>query len=75
MQQTEVWLNGKLITTHYGGYLPFTIDISNDLILGETNRLVVKADNQDNGEIPPGKPGKELDSVISAVSTAMFRLL
>ena len=61
MQQAEVWLNGKLITTHYGGYLPFTIDISNDLILGETNRLVVKADNQDNGEIPPGKPVKELD--------------
>jgi beta-galactosidase len=61
MQQAEVWLNGKHLLTHFGGYLPFTIDISNDIVFGKFNRLLVKTDNQDNPDIPPGKPIKDLD--------------
>jgi beta-galactosidase len=61
MQQAEVWLNGKHLLTHYGGYLPFTIDISKELIYGKSNRLLVKTDNHDNPDIPPGKPIKDLD--------------
>lgn len=61
MQQAEVWLNGKLLLTHYGGYLPFTIDISSEIIFGKSNRLLVKTDNHHNPEIPPGKPIKDLD--------------
>jgi len=61
MQQAEVWLNGKHLLTHYGGYLPFTIDISKEIIFGKSNRILVKTDNHDNPEIPPGKPIKDLD--------------
>ncbi|MDP4187544.1 MAG: glycoside hydrolase family 2 TIM barrel-domain containing protein [Bacteroidota bacterium] len=61
MQQAEVWLNGKLLMKHTGGYLPFTIDISKEVSFTKTNRLVVKANNQDNPEVPPGKPIDNLD--------------
>jgi beta-galactosidase len=61
MQQAEVWLNGKHLLTHYGGYLPFTIDISKEIHYDKPNRLIVKTDNHDNPDIPPGKPIKDLD--------------
>jgi len=61
MQKADVWLNGKFLLTHYGGYLPFTIDISKDILFDKTNRIVVKSDNTDNAEIPPGKPIDKLD--------------
>jgi beta-galactosidase len=61
MQQTEVWLNGKHLLTHFGGYLPFTVDISKEIIFGKSNRLLVKTDNHDNPDVPPGKPIKDLD--------------
>ena len=61
MQQAEVWINGKSIAKHTGGYLPFSIDISKEIIYGKQNRIVVKTDNQDNADIPPGKPIMSLD--------------
>jgi len=61
MQQAEVWMNGKSIARHTGGYLPFTIDISNEIMYGKQNRIVVKADNHDNADVPPGKPIMSLD--------------
>ncbi len=61
MQIAEVWVNGKHKTTHYGGYLPFTIDISDEAVFDGRNLIVVRLDNQDNPEVPPGKPLKDLD--------------
>lgn len=60
MQKAMVWCNGKLITEHKGGYLPFTADISDQLIKGE-NTIIVKVDNNDNTSIPPGKKLEDLD--------------
>lgn len=61
MSDASVFLNGKLIFRHVGGYLPFYIDISNQLHFGKENTLLVKLDNRDNEEIPPGRPLNALD--------------
>ena len=47
MQKAEVWVNGKLLMTHTGGYLPFTIDITGEINYDKPNRIVVKTDNHD----------------------------
>ncbi len=61
MQIAAVWVNGHYKTTHFGGYLPFTVDITKDALFDQENLLVVRLDNRDNPEIPPGKPLKHLD--------------
>ena len=53
--RADVWVNGTLLTTHYGGYLPFTIDITNDVNFnGADNVIAVKADNTDDANTPIG---------------------
>ena len=37
MQVAEISLNGTPIATHWGGYLPFTIDLTDRLACGQTN--------------------------------------
>ncbi len=62
MHEAEVWLNGKKVTTHYGGYLPFFVDLTDCKMDGRTeNVMVVRLDNSDNPDIPPGKPQSGLD--------------
>ena len=62
MQVAEISLNGKPVTTHFGGYQPFTIDLTSLLgPAGTHNSIVVKLDNSDNPEVPPGKPQNQLD--------------
>lgn len=61
MQEADIYLNGKHIFNHKGGYLPFYIDISDAVKFGVENSIVVRLDNRDNLQIPPGKPLKTLD--------------
>lgn len=61
MGKCKVWLNGKLIATHFGGYLPFSVDISNKINKGEENIIAIWADNSDDATYPPGKPQRQLD--------------
>ena len=61
MQEANVYLNGKNVYNHKGGYLPFYIDISKDVKFGAENNVVVKLDNRDNPLFAPGKPIKDLD--------------
>jgi beta-galactosidase len=63
MQVAKLWLNGVHLTTHYGGYIPFTVDISKSVKFDRDNILTLCLDNSDNPEVPPGKPQKDLDFV------------
>ncbi len=61
MHTAEIYLNGKYIFTHKGGYLPFYVDLSNRIKTGEENCILVRLNNSHNPEIPPGKLLDELD--------------
>ena len=41
MQVADVWLNGEHLTTHYGGYQPFVLDLSKGLRFGQANVVTV----------------------------------
>jgi beta-galactosidase len=60
MNYAQVWLNGELLGSHMGGYLPFTFDLSDKFLLAKDNILLVKLNNQDNPIIGP-KPLIQLD--------------
>ncbi|MEM6339201.1 MAG: glycoside hydrolase family 2 TIM barrel-domain containing protein, partial [Pseudomonadota bacterium] len=62
MQKSTVWINSIEVAHHKGGYLPFTIDISEYIDYDkEDNTIIVKVVNTDDTTIPPGKPLKDLD--------------
>ncbi|KAA3613542.1 MAG: DUF4982 domain-containing protein [Calditrichaeota bacterium] len=61
MQVADIWVNGTHIETHYGGYLPFSLDITNYVNFDQSNLIALKLDNRDNINVPPGKPIKTLD--------------
>lgn len=62
MNVADVWLNGKHLGQHLGGYLPFAFDITDKLAPGAANELVVRANNEDNPVTGP-KPLKDLDYI------------
>lgn len=53
MQTASVWINGKFVTQHRGGYLPFTVDLNP--YLRPDNEIIVRLDNRDDPNTPPGK--------------------
>ena len=62
MNVADVWLNGKHLGQHLGGYLPFAFDITESLRADGANELVVRANNEDNPITGP-KPLKDLDYI------------
>lgn len=62
MNVADVWLNGKHLGQHLGGYLPFAFDVTDILKAGGDNELVVRANNEDNPITGP-KPLKDLDYI------------
>ncbi|MFI3321088.1 MAG: glycoside hydrolase family 2 TIM barrel-domain containing protein [Rikenellaceae bacterium] len=43
--ESRVWLNGKPLGVHYGGYTPFSFEVTDKVKAGE-NSVVVKVDNR-----------------------------
>lgn len=62
MNVADVWLNGRHLGQHLGGYLPFAFDVTDVLRDTGGNDLVVRANNEDNPITGP-KPLKQLDYI------------
>lgn len=57
--QATVYVNGKQVGTHKGGYDAFTIDVSDALVAGKSQEVVVGvSDPTDDGWQPIGKQRK-----------------
>lgn len=61
MGKSRVFLNGKLLNEHFGGYLPVVVDITKDIAWGGDNVIAVMADNSNDPDYPPGKAQEVLD--------------
>jgi len=57
----DVFLNGEKLTTHYGGYLGFVVDITDKVRFNGNNVLAVRVSNMDDRKTPPGKEQARLD--------------
>lgn len=56
--RADVWLNGKKLGMHEGGYTPFRFEVTDLVRGGEANLLVVCVfDPEENQELPHGKQG------------------
>ena len=47
--------------THEGGYLPFVLDISDEMQRDAPVTVLLRLDNRDNPDVPPGKPLAGMD--------------
>ena len=58
--KAKVWLDGRLIAAHSGGFLPFEADVTGLLAPGAAARLTVACDNRvDHSTLPVGnEPGQ-----------------
>ena len=64
MGKQWIYVNGRLVKEHLGGYLPINIDLTKEGVKAGDNCLIaVKADNSDDKDYPPGKKQTQLDFV------------
>lgn len=61
MGKSKVFVNGKLLAEHFGGYLPVVVDVTEALDWNGDNVIAVWADNSDDPSYPPGKAQDVLD--------------
>ncbi|MGY0036729.1 sugar-binding domain-containing protein [Pedobacter sp. NJ-S-72] len=55
MQQSDVWLNGKLVMQHKGGYTPFFYIDCKDIFYDKPNEIIVRVDSHAAKNFPAGK--------------------
>lgn len=55
--KTTIWLDGKRIGEHQGGYVPFSFELTNALRFGESQRLVIRVDDARRDFTLYGKQG------------------
>lgn len=62
MGKSVVYLNGKQVAEHLGGYLPFFIELTEHGVKpGDSCMIAVLVDNSDDPDFPPGKDQAALD--------------
>lgn len=60
--ECQVWVNGKPVGSHQGGYTPFTLDITEAAVPGENILTVYARDDVRSMRQPRGKQSSELHS-------------
>ena len=55
--ETTVWLDGQLVGTHRGGYVPFSFELTDLLRYGEDQQLVIRVDDKRRDFTLYGKQG------------------
>ncbi|MGD0008862.1 MAG: glycoside hydrolase family 2 TIM barrel-domain containing protein [Terriglobia bacterium] len=53
MTVADVYLNGRLLGHHEGGYTPFTVDLTPALKFDAENLLAVRVDSREQKQVPP----------------------
>lgn len=62
MGKQKIYVNGKLVKEHFGGYLPVIVSLDEiGLKTGSKCVVAVMADNSNDKSFPPGKPQYTLD--------------
>ena len=61
MNACELYVNGKKVTEHRGGYVGFTSDISDFIRWDENNMIALRVSAEHDALTPPGKPQDRLD--------------
>lgn len=61
MQDAIVYLNGAEIARHTGGYLPFYVNLTDDLEYGRENEIMVRLDNRKSSLVSSGVSVNEPD--------------
>ena len=71
---TTVWINGKKVGSHRGGYDPFTLDITNALNDGGTQEIVLSVwDPTNTGYQPRGKQVKKPGGIWYTAVTGIWQ--
>ncbi|GAB3671432.1 glycoside hydrolase family 2 protein [Halopiger thermotolerans] len=65
--ESVVYVNGTRVGSNRGGYLPFTVDVTDALVDGENAIAVEVTDPDDISEIPHGKQGEPWYQRVSGI--------
>ncbi len=61
MHTARVFVDGREVGCHVGGYLPFEVELPPGVCDGRSHGLRIRVDNRHDPDVPPGKPFDELD--------------
>jgi hypothetical protein len=70
----EVWVNGRQIGQHQGGYDPFTFDITDALQWNKTQDIVISVtDPTDSGDEPRGKQSRKPEGIFYTSTSGIWQ--
>ena len=71
--QARVWVNGRNVGQHRGGFDRFTFDITEELLPGKTNELVVAVNDPTEGDQPRGKQSRTPEGIFYTPTSGIWQ--
>ncbi|MHA1109642.1 MAG: glycoside hydrolase family 2 protein [Promethearchaeota archaeon] len=72
--ESTVWVNGKEIGVHKGGYSPFSFDVTDSVLSNQDNEIIVRVyDPTDQGRQPFGKQTLKPKTVFYTPSSGIWQ--